>query len=66
MTDFLQVVDQDSAALGYTGEEDVGLSTNYRDLIRYPDADDDNYDVVIKTIQVKTRLIVEAFLAEQG
>jgi len=60
------VVDQDSAVLGYTGEEDVGLRVDHRGLVRFSGTDDDNYDIVYKTMRYKLRSILEASQAEQG
>jgi hypothetical protein len=46
-------VDQDSATLGYPGEEAIGLPLDHRGLVRYKSKDDDHYDTVMKTLKAK-------------
>ena len=66
MFNFSQVVDQDSAALGYTGEEDVGISADHRGLVRYQDMQDDLYDFVTKTMLYKLDGILREGRKQQG
>jgi hypothetical protein len=42
------------------------MPVDHQDLIRYHDANDDNYDVVMKTIKVKMLPIIDIASKEQG
>ncbi|KAH8743523.1 hypothetical protein BGZ57DRAFT_980045, partial [Hyaloscypha finlandica] len=60
VTNITQVVDKDSAVLGYTNEESIAVATDHRGLVRYQDVNDDNFDFVRKTILVKVEDILSA------
>jgi hypothetical protein len=62
----MQVVDKDSAVLGYTNEDSIALATDHRGLVRYQGLIDDNFDFVRKTILVKLEDILAAAEADQG
>lgn len=53
MAKYEKVVDQDSATLGYPGEEDVPLPLSHVGLVRYRDVDDDNYYRTKASLRVK-------------
>jgi hypothetical protein len=58
-SDYGQVVDQDSAVLGYQGEEDVPLALSHQKLVAYSGLDDDNYYRVKGSLRIKVRPIIE-------
>ncbi|OXV06684.1 hypothetical protein Egran_05549 [Elaphomyces granulatus] len=58
--------DVDSAALGYTGEEDVGILADHRGLVRYRDMQDDLYDFVTKTMLYKLDGILQESRKQQA
>jgi hypothetical protein len=66
VTNITQVVDKDSAVLGYTNEESIAVATDHRGLVRYQDVNDDNFDLVRKTILVKVEDILSATEAARG